>query len=54
MNRRWLNLRSDTLIATLAILLFTLVVSFGALVLSWLSYNEKYGISFLDFLVIAL
>lgn len=51
--RRRISLRSDTLIATAAVILFTVVVSSIVIVLSWVAYDKRYGIGFWDFLMLA-
>ena len=51
--RRILSFRSDTLIASVAVLLFCALLAFLLFVLSWLAYNERYGISFWEFVQMA-
>lgn len=51
--RRVLSFRSDTLIASVAVLFFCGLLAFVLFVISWLAYNERYGISFWDFVKMA-
>lgn len=51
--QRLLSFRSDTMIASLAVLAFCLLLSIAFFVLSWTVYRERYGISFLDFVRMA-
>ena len=51
--RRILSFRSDTLIASIAVIGFCFFLSFLLFVLSWLAYNERYGIGFWDFVKMA-
>jgi|TARA_A100001011_G_scaffold395450_1_gene490487 hypothetical protein len=43
-------LSSDTLIATIAVIGVSLFFGFVSFYLAWISYQERYGISFEDFI----
>lgn len=43
-------LKSDALIAAVAVLAVSFVACFGVAVITWLTYRERYGIGFLDYL----
>ena len=51
--RKRFSLRSDTAIATIAVLAFTVVMSSALVVLSWVAYDKRYGIGFWDFVMLA-
>ena len=49
--RRFLRLlKNDGLIAALAVIGFSFLACFGVVVLTWLTYRERYGLGFLDYL----
>ena len=43
-------LSSDVLVATLAVVGVSLLFGFISFYLAWISYQERYGISFTDFI----
>jgi|TARA_Y100000310_G_scaffold315557_2_gene366257 hypothetical protein len=45
---------SDVVIVSLVVLLVSFLLAFGALLLSWTLYNERYGISLMEFLQLSL
>lgn len=44
---------SDVVIALAAVCLVSVLLAFGAFLLTWLVYNKRYGISLLDFMQLA-
>ncbi len=40
---------TDVVVATLIILITTLLIAFVSFYLAWLNYEDRYGISFMDF-----
>ena len=42
-------LDTDVVVATLIILIATLLIAFVSFYLAWLNYEDRYGISFMDF-----
>ncbi len=42
-------LGTDVVVATLLILIATLLIAFVSFYLAWLNYEDRYGISFMDF-----
>ncbi|MCH2354703.1 MAG: hypothetical protein MK295_09765 [Pseudomonadales bacterium] len=51
MRRRLINaLFNDSLVALIAVLIFSLTISAIFIVLSWITYRDRYGISLLEFL----
>ena len=45
-------LKSDGLIAALAVIGVSFLACFGVVVLTWLTYRERYGLGFLDYLAL--
>ena len=53
--RRVLRLvKSDTLIAAVAVLAVSFIACFGVAVITWFSYRERYGVGFIEYLRIFL
>ncbi|MBN85407.1 MAG: hypothetical protein CMD56_06750 [Gammaproteobacteria bacterium] len=51
LRRRLINaLFNDGLVALIAVLIFSLTISAIFIVLSWITYRDRYGISLLEFL----
>ncbi len=42
-------LGTDVVVAIILILIATLLIAFVSLYLAWLTYEDRYGISFMDF-----
>ncbi|MCY3620950.1 MAG: hypothetical protein OXH68_04465 [Gammaproteobacteria bacterium] len=47
-------LKNDALIAAVAVLAVSFVACFGVAVITWLTYRERYGVGFLEYLRIFL
>ena len=53
--RRVLRLvKSDTLIAAVAVLAVSFIACFGVAVITWFTYRERYGVGFIEYLRIFL
>ncbi|HJN53052.1 MAG: hypothetical protein QGI68_01135 [Pseudomonadales bacterium] len=47
-------LLSDVVVVGMVVLLVSLLLAFGVMVLSWLIYNERYGVGLLEFIQLFL
>ena len=47
-------LKNDGLIAAVAVVGFSFLACFGVVFLTWLTYRERYGVGFLDYLRLVL
>ncbi len=47
-------LKSDALIAAVAVLAVSFIACFGVAVITWFTYRERYGVGFIEYLRIFL
>lgn len=43
-------LKNDALIAAVAVLAVSFIACFGVAVITWLTYRERYGVGFIEYL----